>query len=160
MKKKGIGIYLRVSGPGQNLRSQEPDLKTWLKVHRRGNPVMWYRDTFTGKTLERPGMRKLEANIDAGKVGAVVVWRLDRLGRTAAGVLTFLEKLDKAGVKFIAVRDGFDSDTAAGRLVRGVLAQVAAYEHEVISDRVRAGIAKAHIGKLANPPKPQWSKRP
>ena len=58
-------------------------------------------------------------------------------------MLTFLEKLDKAGVKFIAVRNGFDSDNPAGRLVRGVLAQVAAYEHEVISERVRAGIAKA-----------------
>jgi hypothetical protein len=39
MKKKTIGVYLRVSGPGQNLRSQEPDLKAWLKVHKKGRPV-------------------------------------------------------------------------------------------------------------------------
>ncbi len=91
----------------------------------------------------QPGIEKLEADVAAGRVGTVVVWRVDRLGRTAAGMLTFLEQLDAQGVKFVAVRDGFDSETPAGRLVRGVLAQVAAYEREVISERIRAGVAKA-----------------
>ena len=143
MGKKAIGIYLRVSSVGQDVRSQEPDLRAWVTAHGRGRPVRWYRDTFTGKTMRRPGMEKLEADVSASKVGTVVVWRVDRLGRTAAGVLAFLEQLDVAGVKFVAVRDGFDSDTPAGRLVRGVLAQVAAYEREVISERIAAGIAKA-----------------
>ncbi len=93
--------------------------------------------------MRRPGIEKLESDVAAGKVDTVVVWRVDRLGRTAAGMLTFLEQLDTQGVKFVAVRDGFDSETPAGRLVRGVLAQVAAYEREVISERIRAGVAKA-----------------
>lgn len=143
MGKKVVGVYLRVSSVGQDVKSQEPDLKDWLKAHARGRPIQWYRDTFTGKTMRRPGMEKLEGDVSAGKVDTVLVWRLDRLGRTAAGVLAFLEQLDVAGVKFVAARDGFDSDNPAGRLVRGVLAQVAAYEREVISDRIRAGIAKA-----------------
>jgi DNA invertase Pin-like site-specific DNA recombinase len=143
MDKQAIAIYLRVSTANQDLRSQEPDLKAWLTAHGRGRPVRWYRDIFSGKTMRRPAMETLEADIVAGKVSTVVVWRVDRLGRTAAGVLAFLERLDVATVKFVAVRDGFDSDTPAGRLVRGVLAQVAAYEREVISDRIRAGIAKA-----------------
>ncbi len=143
MEKKAIGIYLRVSSVGQDLGSQEPDLKAWLKVHGRGRKVIWYRDTFTGRTMRRPGIEKLEADVAAGRVGTVVVWRVDRLGRTAAGMLTFLEQLDAQGVKFVAVRDGFDSETPAGRLVRGVLAQVAAYEREVISERIRAGVVKA-----------------
>jgi DNA invertase Pin-like site-specific DNA recombinase len=143
MAKKAIGAYLRVSSVGQDVKSQEPDLRAWLKAHGRGRPARWYRDTFTGKTMRRPGMEKLEADVVAGRLDSVVVWRVDRLGRTAAGVLAFLEQLDVAGVKFVAVRDGFDSDTPAGRLVRGVLAQVAAYEREVISERIRAGVAKA-----------------
>jgi len=93
--------------------------------------------------MRRPGIRQLEDDIRSGRVGMVVVWRVDRLGRTAAGMLAFLENLDAQGVKFVAVRDGFDSETPAGRLVRGVLAQVSSYEREVISERVRAGIARA-----------------
>lgn len=143
MKKNAIGVYLRVSSAGQDMGSQEPELKVWLKVHGRGRRVVWYRDTFTGRTMKRPDMSKLEADIAGGKIGTVVVWRVDRLGRTAAGMLTFLEQLDAAGVKFVAVRDGFDSETSAGRLVRGVLAQVAAYEREVISERIQAGISRA-----------------
>ena len=61
--------------------------------------------------MRRPGIEKLEADVSAGRLGDVVVWRVDRLGRTAAGVLAFLEQLDAAGVKFVAVRDGLDCDT-------------------------------------------------
>jgi len=143
MGKKLIAVYLRVSTANQDLRSQEPDLKSWLRVHGRGRDIRWYRDTFSGRTMRRPGIEQLETDVAAGKVDTVVVWRVDRLGRTAAGMLAFLEQLDESGVTFVAVRDGFDSGTPAGRLVRGVLAQVAAYEREVISDRIRAGIAKA-----------------
>ncbi len=71
MGKKAIGIYLRVSSVGQDLGSQEPDLKAWLKVHGRGRKVIWYRDTFTGRTMRRPGIEKLEADVAAGKVGTV-----------------------------------------------------------------------------------------
>ena len=94
MEKKAIGIYLRVSSVGQDLGSQEPDLKAWLKVYGRGRKVIWYRDTFTGRTMRRPGIHKLEAGVITGKLGTVVVWRVDRLGRNAAGMLTFLEQLD------------------------------------------------------------------
>ena len=111
MDKKSIAVYLRVSTVNQDLLSQEPDLKAWIQAHGRGRTVRWYRDTFSGKTMRRPGMEKLNADLAAGKVGTVVVWRVDRLGRTAAGMLAFLEQLDAASVKFVAVRDGFDSDT-------------------------------------------------
>ena len=84
MGKKAIGIYLRVSSVGQDLGSQEPDLNAWLKVHGRGRKAIWYRDTFTGRTMRRPGIEKLEAEVAAGTVGTVVVWRVDRLGRDRA----------------------------------------------------------------------------
>src|SRR6267378_2980073 len=61
--KKNIAVYLRVSTTGQDVKSQEPDLKAWLRARGRGRSVLWYRDRFTGATLERPGMRKLEADI-------------------------------------------------------------------------------------------------
>lgn len=70
-------------------------------------------------------------------------WRLDRLGRTAKGLLTLLEELQVLGVGFVSLREGFDLATPAGRLMAGVLASVAAYETEVRKERQLAGIAKA-----------------
>lgn len=143
MKKRTIAVYVRVSSTGQDVASQEPDLKAWLRVHARGRAVTWYRDTFSGKTLRRPAMLELEQGIRSGTVGTVVVWRLDRLGRTAPETLTFLTQLDAAGVEFVSVRDGVDSSSAAGRLFRTILAGFAEYEREVISERIRAGIRTA-----------------
>jgi len=88
-------------------------------------------------------MRRLEEDIRAGRVGTVVVWRLDRLGRTAGQTINLLDELRAAGVRFVSVRDGVDTSTATGRFVRTILAGFAEYEREVISERIRAGIAKA-----------------
>jgi DNA invertase Pin-like site-specific DNA recombinase len=140
---KNIAVYLRVSTTGQDVASQEPDLKAWLRVHGRGRSVLWYRDRFTGATLERPGMRKLEDDTRAGKVETLVVWRLDRLGRTAGQTITFLDGLRDAGVRFVSLRDAVDTSTASGRLFRTIIAGFAEYEREVISDRIRSGIVRA-----------------
>ena len=140
---KGIAVYLRVSSRGQDVKSQEPDLKAWLRTHGKGKKVHWFRDTFTGATFNRPGMRKLEAAVHKGSVDTVVVWRLDRLGRTARETLAFLEDLDAAGVRFVSVRDGIDATSAAGRLLRTMLAGFAEYEREIIGERITAGVRRA-----------------
>jgi DNA invertase Pin-like site-specific DNA recombinase len=140
---KKIAIYLRVSTIGQDVASQEPDLKAWLRLHGRKRPAAWYRDTFTGKTFKRPAMQQLEEDIRSGRIGIVVVWRLDRLGRTASETLRFLDDLDASDVGFVSVRDGIDSISAAGRLLRTILAGFAEYEREVISERIQAGVARA-----------------
>ena len=85
-------IYVRVSSKSQDIASQEPDLKRWAEAHP-DETVRWYRDKFTGKTMDRPGFAKLLADVAAGKVARVVVWRLDRLGRTAKGLTALFEDL-------------------------------------------------------------------
>jgi DNA invertase Pin-like site-specific DNA recombinase len=135
------GIYLRVSSRQQDERSQEPDLQTWAKA--QGEAVTWFKDKFTGTTMDRPGLERLLADVRAGKISKVVVWRLDRLGRTAKGLLTLLDELQVLGIGFVSLREGFDLGTPAGRLMAGVLASVAAYETEVRKERQLAGIAKA-----------------
>ena len=140
---KKIAVYIRVSTGGQDHASQEPDLKRWLEAYGADQPVKWYRETFTGKTMDRPVMRELEADIQAGEVSKLVVWRLDRLGRTALHTLRFLDNLNDRGVIFATVRDGIDTSTTSGRLMRTILAGFAEYEREVISERVRAGISRA-----------------
>jgi DNA invertase Pin-like site-specific DNA recombinase len=141
--KKAIAVYLRVSTTGQDVKSQEPDLKAWLRVHGRGRRPIWFRDSFTGTTLQRPAMRELDEAIRSGQVDTLVVWRLDRLGRTAGQTITFLDDLAVAGVRFVSIRDAVDTSTASGRLLRTILAGFAEYEREVISERVRAGIRRA-----------------
>src|SRR5271170_5600702 len=123
---KATAIYLRVSSRQQDQRSQEPDLKRWVKAQE--GEVVWYRDSFTGKTMNRPGMDKLLADVREGKVGSVVVWRLDRLGRTAKGLTALFEELRELGVGLVSLKDGLDLSTPAGRLMANVLASVAAYD--------------------------------
>jgi DNA invertase Pin-like site-specific DNA recombinase len=138
---KHIAIYLRVSSKQQDQRSQEPDLKRW--ADGQDNTITWYRDKFTGRTMERPGMNRLMADINTGKIATVVVWRLDRLGRTARGLTALFEDLRARGVNLVSLRDGLDLSTPAGRLMANVLASVAAYETEVRAERVLAGQAAA-----------------
>jgi len=134
-------MYVRVSSSSQDTRSQEPDLRTWVKA--QGDEAVWYRDKFTGTAMERPGLDRLLADARGGKITRVCVWRLDRLGRTARGLLTLLDELQGLNVGFVSLREGFDLATPAGRLMAGVLASVAAYETEVRKERQLAGIARA-----------------
>ena len=90
-----IAIYVRVSTSRQDTRSQEPDLQRWIEAFANGTEVVWYRDKFSGRTMDRPGWNRLQAAIDASKVTKVVVWRLDRLGRTAAGLTALFEEFQR-----------------------------------------------------------------
>ncbi len=140
---KHIAVYLRVSSSTQSTRSQEPDLKRWLAAYAEGETVRWYRETATGKTMDRPAWLQLEEGIRSGAVSRVVVWRVDRLGRTASGLTALFQELVERGVGLVSVKDQLDLQTSAGRLMANVLASVAAYEREVRGERQTAGIAAA-----------------
>jgi DNA invertase Pin-like site-specific DNA recombinase len=134
-------IYLRVSSQSQDIRSQEPDLQTWAKA--QDEDVRWFKDKATGTNMDRPGLDKLLAEARAGQINKVVVWRLDRLGRTARGLLALLDELQALNVSFVSLREGIDLNTPAGRLMLVVLAGVSQYETEVRRERQLCGIAKA-----------------
>src|SRR5512135_1612902 len=134
MMNKHIAVYARVSSRSQDTASQEPDLKRWAKG--QNSPVVWFRDKFTGKSMDRPGWNKLMKAVQEGKVSALVVWRLDRLGRTAQGLTTLFEDLRDRKVNLVSLRDGLDLSTPAGRLMANVLASVAQYETEIRAERI------------------------
>jgi DNA invertase Pin-like site-specific DNA recombinase len=140
-------IYLRVSTRSQDAASQEPDLRLWVEA-QKGAPVRWFRDKFTGNTMDRPGFQKLMHDVRLGKVDRIVVWRLDRLGRTARGLTALVEDLLKQGVDLVSLKEGLDLGTPAGRLLANVLASMAMFETEVRSERVVAGqVAARAAGK-------------
>ena len=141
--QKFFAVYVRVSTKRQDLASQLPDLERWVAAYAEGQPVKWFKDTYTGKTMERPQWKALEADIAAGLVSKVVVWRLDRLGRTASGLTRLFEDLTARRVGLVSLKDGLDLTTPAGRLMGGVLASVAQYETEIRAERTLAGQAAA-----------------
>lgn len=136
-----IAVYVRVSSKAQDQRSQIKDLEKWEST--QDGEIIWYRDKFTGKTMDRPAWNKLVAAMESGKVSRVVCWRLDRLGRTAKGLTALFDDLTNRRIGLFSLRDSLDLSTPAGRLMANVLASVAAYETEVRAERVLAGQAAA-----------------
>jgi DNA invertase Pin-like site-specific DNA recombinase len=141
MSKKATAIYVRVSTKQQNHESQEADLKRWAESQE--TEIIWYRDKSSGKTMDRPGWAKLESAMRSGKIGQIVVWRLDRLGRTVSKLSSLFDDLTARKINLVSLKDSVDLSTPAGRLMANVLASVAAYETEMRGERVLAGQAVA-----------------
>ena len=141
MGEKHIAVYVRVSSRKQDTRSQDRDLKAWAAAQE--TPIRWYRDKFTGKVMSRPGWESLESEFLAGRVSKVVVWRLDRLGRTARGLTALFKRLTEAGVGLLSLKESIDLTTPSGRLIAHVLASVSEFETELRAERIVAGQAAA-----------------
>jgi DNA invertase Pin-like site-specific DNA recombinase len=137
----GKNPTVRVSSTDQKTASQLPDLQHWAKG--QDDEVRWYEDKVTGTSMDRPAWNQVEAAIRSGKVSQLVVWRLDRLGRTASGLTALFDQLRERKVNLVSIKDGVDLATPAGRMLAGVLASVAQYETEVRRERQTAGIAAA-----------------
>lgn len=105
------------------------------------------RDVFADVTsgsrsaIERPGMKNLLDYAEAGDT--VVVWRVDRLGRSLIDVLNTVNLLRERGINVRSISDGIDPATSTGRMMLNMLASLAEYERELIVERVNAGIAAA-----------------
>lgn len=143
-----IAVYARVSSATQNTASQDADLKRWAAA--QSEQVRFYSDKASGLKMDRPAFNRLMAGIRCRKVTKLVVWRLDRLGRTAKGLLELFDELKALKCGFVSLRDAIDLGTASGRLLLTVLAGVAQFETEVRGERQQAGIEAArakHGGK-------------
>src|ERR1051325_2196551 len=138
---KHTAIYVRVSTAGQDHASQLPDLERWVSAN--DGAVIWYRDKFTGKTMDRPAMMRMLDAMNSGKLDRIVVWRMDRLGRTARGLCPLFDELQDHKGDLVSLPDGVSLNSPAGRLHARILASVAEYETEVRAERVRAGQAVA-----------------
>jgi len=96
---------------------------------------------FSGGNLERPALRQLLADVDAGKVDTVVVYKVDRLTRALTDFAKIVDRLDAAGASFVSVTQAFNTTTSMGRLTLNVLLSFAQFEREVTGERIRDKIA-------------------
>jgi len=96
---------------------------------------------FSGGNMDRPALKQLMADIHAGKVSVVVVYKVDRLTRSLADFAKLVEQFDKFGVSFVSVTQQFNTTTSMGRLTLNVLLSFAQFEREVTGERIRDKIA-------------------
>lgn len=96
---------------------------------------------YSGGSLDRPALQQLLADIDAGRVDVVVVYKIDRLTRSLADFAKLVEVFDKKRISFVAVTQQFNTTTSMGRLTLNVLLSFAQFERELSSERVRDKVA-------------------
>jgi DNA invertase Pin-like site-specific DNA recombinase len=96
---------------------------------------------FSGATMDRPALQRLLADLTAGRVDTVVVYKIDRLTRSLADFAKIVEILDAKGASFVSVTQQFNTTTSMGRLTLNVLLSFAQFEREVIGERIRDKIA-------------------
>jgi DNA invertase Pin-like site-specific DNA recombinase len=96
---------------------------------------------FSGGTLERPALKRLLPEIEAGRVDVVVVYKIDRLSRSLMDFAKLVEVFDRTGVTFVSVTQSFNTTTSMGRLTLNMLLSFAQFEREVIGERIRDKVA-------------------
>jgi DNA invertase Pin-like site-specific DNA recombinase len=96
---------------------------------------------YSGGSMERPGLKRLMADIKARKIDTVVVYKVDRLTRSLADFAKMVEAFDARGVSFVSVTQQFNTTTSMGRLTLNVLLSFAQFEREVTGERIRDKIA-------------------
>lgn len=126
--------YMRVSTDDQDVAMQEVALL-------RAGCERLYADKISGKTTSRPQLDLMLRELRAGDT--LVVWKLDRLGRTTVHLIGLIEELSRKGIEFRSVTENFDTTTPMGRAMVGIMAVFAQLEREVIQERIRAGVKRA-----------------
>lgn len=126
--------YVRVSTNDQNTALQRDALE-------RSGCELIFEDKISGKTSERPGLKRLLKTLSPGDT--LVVWKLDRLGRSMRHLVVLVEELRQRSVNFRSLTDSIDTSTAMGRFFFHVMGALAEMERELIVERTRAGLKAA-----------------
>ena len=138
-----VALYVRVSTPDQSPALQSRELVDYCQ--RQGwKLATTYSDQISGAKSRRPGLDQLMADARLRKFDCVLVWKLDRFGRSLVDCLNSMQALEACGVRFIAVTQGLDTDhrNPAARFLIQVLGAAAEFERSLIIERSQAGQAR------------------
>jgi site-specific DNA recombinase len=106
-------------------------------------PARYDDGGYSGGSMERPALAKLLADVEAGRVDVVVVYKVDRLSRSLLDFTRIIEIFDRHGVSFVSVTQQFNTTTSMGRLTLNILLSFAQFEREIIGERIRDKVAAA-----------------
>jgi len=140
-----VGIYARVSttDKGQDVGMQLHELEAYAKARGWTVQDRYLDEGVSGSQTRRPGLDRLRAACRRRQVDVVLVWRLDRLGRSLKHLIMMLDELQSLGVAFVALHEQIDCTTATGQLMLHLLGAFAEFERALIRERVKAGLAHA-----------------
>ncbi len=149
-----VAVYARVSTKEQSTEGQVAQLTAYCQARGWSDVAVFRDDGISGIRDNRPELDRLRQRMMTGEFNAVVVSKMDRLGRSLGMILRFWDESDAAGARVIVIDQGIDTSTPAGRLQRNMLAALAEFERELILERTRAGIARARaLGKKFGAPR-------
>ena len=137
-----IGCYARVSTHDQQTLTLQRDAMA-AYAQQRGWSIMVAINEVGSGGRERPQRDQLMRAARRREIDAIVVWRLDRWGRSVVDLVNTLHELHALGVGFISLHEALDFTTPTGRAMAGLLAIFAQFEREILRERVKAGIAQA-----------------
>ncbi len=154
-----VGIYARVSTQDQQtLPLQIKDLREFAK-RRKWTIAIEISDVASGAKT-RPKREELLKLARQRKIDCILVWRLDRFGRSLADLITTLDELNSLGVSFVSLNESLDLTTPSGKALAGMLAVFAEFERSILKERVKAGIAEARSkGKAHGRPRTAANKK-
>lgn len=150
-----IALYARVStSNGQDPEMQLRELREYCE--RRGWLIAEiYTDSgISGSKVSRPALNRLMLDAQRRRFDAVLVWKLDRFGRSLCHLVNALAELESFGVAFVSLRDNLDLTNPSGRLMFQIIGAMAEFERALIQERVRAGLrhARAKGTRIGRPP--------
>jgi DNA invertase Pin-like site-specific DNA recombinase len=148
-----IGCYARVSTQDQQTLALQRDAMAAYAQQRGWSIVATITEVGSG-VRERQQRDQLMRAARRREIDAIVVWRLDRWGRSVVDLVSTLHELQELGVGFISLHEALDFTTPTGRAMAGLLAIFAQFEREILRERVKAGIAQArrHGKRHGRPP--------
>jgi putative DNA-invertase from lambdoid prophage Rac len=135
-------LYARVSTHDQQTLGLQTEAMTSYIKDRGWNIASQVKDIGSG-ARDRAGRESLLRAARRREIDVVVVWRLDRWGRSLPDLVVTLRELSELGVGFVSLTEALDLTTPTGRAMAGMVAVFAEFEREILRDRVRAGIAQA-----------------
>src|SRR4029078_10846865 len=104
-------------------------------------PPHYEAPAYSGSNLDRPALKRLLADVEAGKIDVIVVYKIDRLTRSLADFAKLVDAFEARSVSFVAVTQQFNTTTSMGRLTLNVLLSFAQFERELSAERVRDKVA-------------------
>jgi DNA invertase Pin-like site-specific DNA recombinase len=156
-----IAIYARVStiNHGQETGMQTQDLQEFCRLREFQLVDSYIDEGVSGSKDSRPELDRLMTDARKRRFDAVLVWKLDRFGRSLKHLVNALAEFQALGIAFISYKESLDMTTPAGRLMFGVVAAMAEFERDLIRERTKAGVAFArskgkHIGRPRLPIQP------
>ena len=150
-----VAIYSRVSTDEQDPLKQENELKLFAERHNH-TLVRTYKDVISGTKSSRPSLNQLIQDAYKKDFEAVIIWKLDRLGRSLAHMIDLVTKFNNWGVGLIFTTQQIDTTTAQGKLFFHIFGAIAEFEREMISERTKLGLKNAkNVGKRGKDTKPR-----